>query len=399
MTTSKKQISFGFKLVIALVWSLTQISTDIYLPSMPSMAIYFNTSLSLIQYTIVYYTIGFSGGALFFGPISDRIGRRPVIIFSLTLAAFASFIAMVSTSLYVLYFARLLQGIALVGIGSTMRATVRDLCTTREEMSQLGAWLGIVLPVSWAIAPVIGGYIQKYTNWRINFAFLLVYILFFLFYLLRNLKETNSTLLKRPIKYLFTDYKGVLSNLEFVYYNIITALAMSTMISYFTISSLLLQVKIGLTPEQFGYTNLAVAAASIFASYLNNKVIFKVGIDRMLLLALVLLSISGVIFLLPGCFKIINLFVIITPLIILSLSSGIIYPNASAGALSLFGNSAGTAGAIYASLQMLGGAGGSLLITYLVKYIDPQLALGSLLLAQGLIGIALTLLMKRKIVS
>ena len=130
------KIPFSFKVVIVLVWALPQMSTDIYLPSMPSMATYFGTSLSMVQYTIFFYTVGFSIGALFFGPISDRIGRRPVILWSLGLAAIGCLVAMISTNLEILFASRLLQGVALVGVGSTMRAVTKDICTDKEEMAK-----------------------------------------------------------------------------------------------------------------------------------------------------------------------------------------------------------------------------------------------------------------------
>ncbi len=195
-----KPLSLRFKLVIILVWALPQMSTDIYLPSMPAMASYFHTNISMVQYTIFFYTVGFSLGALFFGPISDRIGRKPVILWSLLIAAIGSLIALIATSLNILFIARFIQGVALVGVGSTMRAVTKDVCPDKQEMARFGAVLGIVIPIAASIAPVIGGYIEHYFNWRVSFGFLLVYILVFLVYTIKALPETNHDLLERPLK-------------------------------------------------------------------------------------------------------------------------------------------------------------------------------------------------------
>lgn len=381
------KIPFSFKVVIVLVWALPQMSTDIYLPSMPSMAHYFGTSLSMVQYTIFFYTIGFSFGALFFGPISDRIGRRPVILWSLVLAAFGCLIALISTNLNILFAARLIQGVALVGVGSTMRAVTKDICTDKEEMAKFGALLGIAIPIAAAVAPVIGGYIEKYANWRISFAFLLVYTLIFLMYTVKKLPETNHEKLERPFKFLLLDYKEVLTNEQFFRYNAITAFALCSMFAYLTVSPYLLQVKAGLSPEMFGYTNLLISATLVISSYANSKMIYHRGIDKMLHTGVVLLGIGGVLFLLCGVFHNFHVYAIVIPLIIMVCGCGFIYPNASAGGLSLFSKSAGTAGAVYAFIQMLGGSAGSGFISLMSHYGDPLECLGLLVILQALVGL------------
>lgn len=387
MQTQSQPISLRFKIVIILIWALPQMSTDIYLPSMPAMSHYFGASLDLVQYTIFYYTVGFSVGALFFGPISDRIGRRPVILWSMVVSIIGTLLAMASTNLYVLFFARFVQGVALVGLGSTMRTITKDVCPDKQEMAKLGAALGIAIPMAAAIAPVIGGYIEKYANWRFSFAFLLVYMLIFLVYIVKHLPETNHDRLVRPLKYLLLDYKEVLTNGQFFRYNAITAFALCSMFAYITLSPYLLQVKVGLSPEMFGYTNLLISVTLILSSYANSKLIPRHGIDKMLLWGVRLLGISGLMFLLGGIFNLTNLYSIVIPLIVMVCGTGFIYPNASAGGLSLFDKSAGTAGAVYACIQMLGGAAGSGFISLLSHYGQPQECLGLFVILQGIVGI------------
>lgn len=385
----QQKLSLSFKLVIVLIWALPQMSTDIYLPSMLAMSKYFATSLDQIQYTIFFYTVGFSLGALFFGPISDRIGRRPVILWSLVIATIGSLIATCALNLHMLFFARFIQGVALVGVASTMRAVTKDVCSTKEEMARFGAVLGIVIPVAASIAPVIGGYIEKYFNWRVSFGFLLTYIIIFLIYTIKVLPETNQIRLDRPLKYLLHDYKQVLENGIFFRYNAITAFALCSIFAYLTLSPYLLQVRVGLSPENFGYTNLLISATLIISSFLNSKMIYRRGIDKMLFLGVSLLGASGGMFLIEGIFQITNLYAILIPLIILVAGCGFIYPNASAGSLSLFSTNAGTAGAVYACIQMLGGSVGSGLISLMAEYGDPQECLGLFIILQGIIGIYL----------
>lgn len=386
----QQKISFGFKLVIVLVWALPQMSTDIYLPSMPSMAHYFSTNLSMIQYTIFYYTVGFSLGAIFFGPISDRIGRRPVILWSLVFAALGCLLALFANTLNLLYIARLLQGIALVGVGSTMRAVTKDICSDKEEMAKFGAVLGIVIPIASAMAPVIGGYIEQYSNWKFSFVFLLAYIIIFLIYTIKVLPETNLNKLERPFKYLFLDYKEVLTSKRFLSYNLISTFAMCSMFAYITLSPYLLQVEVGLSPEKFGYTNLLISFTLIISSYINTKLIYHYGIDKMLRTGAIFLATGGVFFLLCGIFSIVNIYAVIIPMIIMVTGCGFIYPNASAGGLSIFDKSAGTAGAVYAFVQMIGGSLGSGFISLMSHHGDPKSCLGLFIIVVGILGVLLS---------
>ena len=384
-----EKIPFSLKVAIILLWALPQISVDLYLPSMPAMARYFTTSLDMVQYTIFFYSIGFSFGGLFFGPISDRIGRRPVILWNLLLAVFASFLATIATRLDILNLARLLQGVALVGVASTVRAVTKDICPTKEEMAKFGAILGIIIPLAASVAPVIGGYIEKYANWRFSFGLLLLSILALLYYVIKTFPETNQDKLQRPFKYLLVDYKEILSSGRFLAYNLLTAFALGSTFAYLTISPFLLQIKVGLSPEVFGYTNLLSPAVLIVSSYINSKMIYHKGIDKLLRLGIAMVTFAGIIFLLAGILNFINIYTILIPLLIMTCGCGFIYPNASAGSLSLFASSAGTAGAIYAFIQMGGGAMGSALISMMSKSGNAEASLGIIIMTQGLLGLYL----------
>jgi hypothetical protein len=203
---------------------------------------------------------------------------------------------------------------------------------------------------------------------------------------MKVLPETNLNPLQRSVKYIMIDYYEVLSNSKFLSYALITAFALSSAFCYLTISPYLLQIKIGFTPKQFGYTNLLISITLIIISYVNSKLIYHRGIDNLLNNGITLLGIAGGLFLVAGIFHIINLYTILIPLIILVAGCGFIYPNASAGSLSMFDKNAGTAGAIYACIQMLGGSTGSGLVSYLANFADPLQCLGLIIFAQGVIG-------------
>lgn len=383
----KKQYSVSLVVAIVLMWTLPAMSTDIYLPSLPNMAKYFDVTLSEVQLTIFFYTMGFSIGALFFGPISDRIGRRPVVIASMAFSAITSLVACITPNLTVLFIARFLQGVGLVGVASTMRAITKDVSPDAASMAKFGAILGIAVPIASAVAPILGGYFERFFYWRMSFAFLFVYILIFLVYSIKKFPETNHEKLERPFKYLLKDYKEVLFNRTFFSYNLVTAMSLSAMYGYLTVSPKLLQVKYGLSPEAFGYTNLLVTVSLIASSFLNSKLINRFGIDRLLKIGVYIIGFSGMFFVIGGVLPIDSIYLILVPLCIMVFGCGFIFPNASAGGMSLFPKNAGTAGAVYAFIQMLGGSIGSGLISSVSHRFDAQICLGVLLIIQTLIGL------------
>lgn len=381
-------ISISLQIIIILIWALPQMSTDIYLPSLPAMAHYFKQSLSSVQYTIFAYTVGYSIGALLFGPISDRVGRKPIIVWSLIVAGFTSGLALFAVSVHELIIIRIIQGFAMVGVASTIRTVVKDVSPSVTAMAKLGSLLGITIPVASAIAPIIGGYIQKYFYWQVCFGFILVYVLIFIIYTIYFLPETHHDRLSSSAKYIIHDYIEVLSNKVFLRYNVLTAFALCSTFAYLTISPYLLQVKLGLTPELFGYTSILTTVGLILSGFANRKIVSKCHIDKAILVGMVLMSISGLFFIIGSIFLPKSIVMVLISMGIMIFGSGFIYPNASAGGLSLFRNKAGTASSIYTSVQMLGGAIGSGLVSIIIShYTKPQQFLGVLILIQAIVGI------------
>jgi MFS family permease len=268
-----------------------------------------------------------------------------------------------------------------------MRTVVRDICPDKNQMAKFGAILGVIMPLASSIAPILGGYIEEYLNWRWSFVFLFVYILGFLIYSYKNYQETNNNPLTSPFTSVFYDYLEIIRNKRFFCYNLTSAFAVCSVFSYLTVSSYLLQIVVKLTPEQFGYSNVLIALTLIGSSYLNGLLIHRKGIDKLLKRGTLFLATGGLLFFTAGVFNFINIYTVLIPLVIITLGCGFIYPNASAGGLSLFANNAGTASAVYACIQMIGASLGSGIISLLThNFNHHMLFLGLIILCQGLIG-------------
>ncbi len=382
-------------ILIVCLGLLGQFAIEMYLPSMPSMSKDLNTSLHIVQLTISVYVLGFSIGSLLYGTLSDKFGRKPIAFICLTIGLFGSLLCCISYNVEIMFLGRFIQGLGFSGAAVVSRSIAKDISPDQVSLAKLASLLGVIYSIAIAFAPIIGGYIQKYLFWRMSFVLLLIMTIIVIMMSKYKLEETNHNKRDLTVGMVFFDYKEVLMNKYFLVYNLISGLTIAGIVSYQTVSSLLLQVIVGMDPERFGYTAVFVTAALLIGSTINRIVILKYGMQKMITLGAVLYLCVGLFFILTGILGVINVYIIIIPMMIYSLGSGFIYPNCSSGAMSIFNNKAGTAASIYNFFQMLGATIGSLLISTSTN--TNQLQLGILLTAIGLICLSgIRFLMQQK---
>jgi Bcr/CflA subfamily drug resistance transporter len=372
-----------FILVILLLATIGQFSSDIYIPSLPTMAHDFGVNLSKVQMSIFTFTIGFSVGAFIWGTLSDKYGRKIILLSGLGLGIAGSILCSIAWSINVLLIGRLIQGIGLSVAGVT-RAVMRDMISDTRELAKLGSILGILYGLLVAFAPVIGGYIERYAFWRLSFILLTIYSISLLSFCIFKLPETNKKLQAIKMHQILGIYREVITNKVFMMYTVMSGFALGGIIAYATISPYLLEVKLGMAPDVFGWTTLFTCAALMIGGFLNVKMVMHRGINHMLKIGVIIFIISGLTLVMCGLFNFINVWSILIPVALFFLGCGFVFANANAGALTLFSDKAGTAGAVYACMQMAGGALSSLLISS-VK--PNQIYLGAIYLIFGTISL------------
>ena len=169
-STSKKH-----QIGLLLLWMTTlgQASITLYLPSFPAIASYFKISPIEVKQTIAIFILGFGGSTMFYGPMSDRHGRKPILLFGIFIACIGYVINLIATTTPIFIFARLLQGVGCGGVLVSGRSIARDLFSGHELAGAMSN-LSMGFAIGFGISPSIGGLLTSYFGWRANFIFLLL---------------------------------------------------------------------------------------------------------------------------------------------------------------------------------------------------------------------------------
>lgn len=333
-------------------------AVDLYVPSMPRIAAYFHTTESMVQLTISLYMLGYAGGQLFAGILSDSFGRRRVFLFSLLFFVIVSFIAAQSPSIYILILCRFLQGLGIAGIGVSRRALVTD-CFSGIELAKAMT----LISISWAMGPIvgpyIGGYLQHYISWRANFYYFGIYGLLILIPSFFVLPETNLSPQKLRIKTVAQSMRTVLTSSAFMLGVLLLSLIYSLFVIFNTIGPFLIQITLKYSAIAYGRIALFMGIGYFLGNVSNrfllhhfrSLTLVQMGLFSALFFALLSLMFA---LLVP-----INLYVIILPIFLLFLVCGWVFPNLMAKTMGLFPKIAGTASALFGTIV----AGGVFLMT------------------------------------
>lgn len=367
--------------VILLLMALMQTTTDQYVPSLPAITQAFKSTESSIQLTLSLFMLGLSVSHVFYGPLSDRIGRKPPLMFGVGLSILGSACCFFAPSVGILILGRFLQGFGIGCCNSVGRSLVRDLFTDRL-LAKVGSYVGVVSIFIMASSPTLGGYIQEHFGWRANFLFLIVFGLLVWAFALCVLPETNKNLNPDATKIgvMGCNYLTLLRSKIFLGYTLCACFACAGLVAYLTIAPFLFQNVMGLTPLEFGQLTFFIAGAICLSGIINSQLVMKKGISYMVCMGILFMIIGGLsmlIFVLMGMTQILNVMI---PVALFSVGAGFTFINAFAGAFHPFPQMAGTAGALYASMQDLSAAFTSGLIALCKNYGHYSLAVTLLVL-------------------
>jgi DHA1 family bicyclomycin/chloramphenicol resistance-like MFS transporter len=270
------------------------LSTDLYTPSLPHLQGVFDTDAEQVQLTMSLNLLGFALAQLLYGPLSDRIGRRPVLLGGMLGFAVASLGCALAGSIEALILARVLQGMTACAEAVIGYAVIREIYDEAGAVRVLGAY-GMGIAFAPAIGPIIGGYMHVLFGWRSNFFLLTGLILVVAFLIWRNLPET----LKQPDlgavnpRRVLTGYLALLRDSAFMAYVLVAGLVIAGLFAMVTAFPFLFIERMGVRTEHYGYYHAAIVLAYFLGSLLVNRVAGRLSSDGLLAIGLGFCAVGG----------------------------------------------------------------------------------------------------------
>ncbi|ELY2856411.1 multidrug efflux MFS transporter EmrD [Cronobacter dublinensis] len=368
-------------MMLILLVAVGQMAQTIYIPAIADIALEMNVREGAVQSVMAAYLLTYGVSQLIYGPISDRIGRRPVILTGLVIFILATLVALEARSLPVLILAGCLQGMG-TGVGGVMARTLpRDLCEG-PALRQANSLLNMGILVSPLVAPLLGGLLDTWWGWRACFAFLLALAVIVLFCMFRWMPETRPVQAQRPR--LLASYKLLFGTASFNCYLIMLVAALAGVAVFEACSGVLMGAGLGLSSLAVSVLFILPIPAAFFGAWFAGRT-HKRFTTLMWQAVLSCLS-AGVLMWLPGWLGIMNIWTLLIPAALFFFGAGMLFPLATSGAMEPFPFLAGTAGALVGGLQNCGS--GLLAWSSALLPQNGQFSLGMLMTAMGVLMLA-----------
>lgn len=353
----------GIVVGIFLLIILQQLPVDIYLPSFPSMAHYFSVSPNMIQDTLTAYLLGFGISPIFWGPCSDKYGRRIILLLSLALYNVAILGSVTTHSIYWLLAFRFFSGIAAGGLQVSTSTMARDI-TTGKALLLLSSYMSLMWAIIPILAPVIGGYIQSYWGWQGNFYFILLWSLPILYFMFIYLPETNQQQEHTTRRSIFYRFSLLFYNTKFIFYIVTIGLSFALTIAFCTAAPFLLQKNMGLNEVRFGWVMFIIAGGYLIGVIANRFLLTVYTAEHIIRGGLFCSLIIAALMVALALFGIFNLVSVVSPASLIILCQGLIFPNALGLAMNSLKHDFGLSSSLLTSVQMIIVGTASHLVTY-----------------------------------
>jgi DHA1 family bicyclomycin/chloramphenicol resistance-like MFS transporter len=344
--------TFALTLLLSLLTALGPLTMDMYLPSLPAIGDALGAPPVQVQLTISSYLLGFAVGQIIYGPISDRIGRRPVILVALAVYSVATVVCALAQSIDILIAVRFVQ--ALGGAGSIVlaRAAVRDLYSGVRAGRELSL-MGSITAFAPIVAPAIGGVLQTAFGWRSTFILLVVFALASWATAVRFLPETLHQRASGPFSFraMGALYRSVLVHGGFLANLCILVAAFVGLFAWIAGAPYVMQGLYGLTPVMFGVTYAAGAGGYMAGSYTASRFVMRLGLGRTIGFGTVVMAAGGLTMATVVALGFSNVGWLVGTMTIYLAGMGLALPQTQAAALTPFPDRAGTASSLLGFAQ------------------------------------------------
>jgi DHA1 family bicyclomycin/chloramphenicol resistance-like MFS transporter len=345
--------------ILVAVSTVGPLAMNIFVPSIPGLMKQFNASSGTVQLTLTIYLAGIAVSQLFYGPISDRIGRRPAMLAGLTFYVFASALCAIAPTIELLMVARFFQAIGGAAGMVLSRAIVRDLHGREASASVLG-----YITMTWVLvpmfAPALGGFLDEIATWRASFYVLTGLGSVILALAWWGLPETNLQAGSLPASsHTRANALVLVRQPAFAVYTLTLAFCSAVFFSFIAGAPYIMVEVLGRTPFEYGLWFMLISVGYMAGNYLSGRFSEQIGIDRMITYGNSLAIVGACAMLAFGIGGNLGPATIFGPMLIVTLGNGLTIPNGTAAAISVLPGTIGIAAGISGFFQTGIGALGS----------------------------------------
>ncbi|OYU69651.1 MAG: Bcr/CflA family drug resistance efflux transporter [Alphaproteobacteria bacterium PA2] len=354
---SPEKVPWGLVILLGSMTAFGPMAIDMYLPSLPTIGASLNATAGQTQATMGAFLAGMAIGQFFYGPASDRIGRKAPVLLGAGVFALASVICANATSIEMLLGARFLQALGACSGAVVARAIVRDLYNHTETARMLSL-LTLVMGLAPILAPLLGGFLMTIGGWQANFWAQMVFGLAVGAATLFQLKESRSeaTAVQARSENPLQAYGALIRQRRLVGYTLAGALNGAALFTYVSSSPELLIKTYGISPQMFGWVFGLNAVGIIGGGQVNRYVLRTYTPDQVLRAASLCAAVVAFVLVLAATTGIGGAWTVMPLLFLLLSSFGFMQGNTMAGALNVDPLRAGSISALMGGVSFASGA-------------------------------------------
>lgn len=341
-------------LLLTLLLGMQPLTTDLYLPALPALTADFGGSMGQAQLTLSALVLAFGISQLFWGPLSDRFGRRPVLLIGMAAGVLAGFGCSWASSMESLILWRVVQGVAMGAGVVCARAIVRDLYEPAEGVRVMSRGLSGLAVIACLSAPV-GGALAQHLGWRTALQVLPLFSLLCLVVVaLRYIETAPPPAARQPLAavQLMATWRSILGNRTFLAFSVLSGTSYAGLFTILAASSFVYIQALGLSKTGYGLVMLVNSITYLGSTFLCRRLLARWGLRRTVAVAGVLSLGAGTLMATLALTGVRGVWAMLLPQCIFMVGHGIHQPCGQSGAVGPFPQAAGAASALNGFIMM-----------------------------------------------
>ncbi len=368
--------------LIAILAAVGQMTQTMYVPSIGHMASEFLVDPSALQAVMACYLIPYGLSQFVYGPLSDRIGRKPVIIIGMVIYLMGTVAALFASSFELFLLGSFVQGVG-IGCGGAMARTLTRDCFSGSDLLKANSLISMCLMFSPLVAPVLGGFLTESFGWRSSYLFLALFGIAVALTMMTSLHETLPKE-RRKKESVIESYRFVLSNRQFQGFLMTLVATFAGVAVFEAAAGVLLGGTLGLPATTVSMLFIVPIPGYLAGAGVSSFIADKWSERTSLLVGLIAITLGSAIVLVPGLFDQTTVLTLVGGATVYFLGAGILFPAATTGALTPFPSHAGTAGAVLGGIQNFGAGLATLAASFMSS--ENQMSLGAIMLIASILA-------------